>query len=428
MTETQPVRDPSPTAVLSSWVGFCLVPAIVVGDSIVAVARGWSPQTPGSFGAIVYLAAATLALGLPLAVVSRGLRRALARKRTECWAFGAAGLCAWLVAEAALGQLWPWPEFHCRWPNTRYAFEPNLFQMPGVSSKSQVAFNGQGLRGPEWPERQAAYRILCLGDSATECLYIDDQATWTSRLARELPELAGQSTWVGAAAVSEYATAQHLKFLRESPLVDQVDCIVAMVGVNDFLRSLMRLDVRGTPAPLWRRSRLIDLARYDWNGRWQHGYYYDYDGRVLRYRRLGRPIEPFPFDLRKVATEYSARLRAMADAAHARGVRLVFVTQPVLWDDFVGEAGRKRMWFARSDPVPREWTSLDVGNCRETIDEYNDLMLDTGEQTETEVADVAPDLTGWEDNFYDDYHLSERGCALLAQALARYLRDHPPQR
>lgn len=57
-------------------------------------------------------------------------------------------------------------------PKLRKIFKPNPDVMPGISGKSEFAINSQGIRGDELIPLYT-YRILTIGGSTTECLYLD---------------------------------------------------------------------------------------------------------------------------------------------------------------------------------------------------------------------------------------------------------------
>ena len=107
--------------------------------------------------------------------------------------------------------------------------------MPGIEGESRFTVNSLGIRGPELPPREAAYRILCVGGSTTECLYLDDTESWPHLLMEMLSQQRyRQPVWVGNIGMSGYSTVHHLKFLSEDDLRKQIDCVLFMVGANDF--------------------------------------------------------------------------------------------------------------------------------------------------------------------------------------------------
>lgn len=412
-------------ALVIGLVGLALLPLILTLDSTVAMARGWQPRTAGTFGLLAY-AFAGLVFLLLAALVLPPVRRLLRGRARQLWIFSVGLLVGWAVAEVLVMALFAGPGFHLRAGATEHTFTPDPFQMPGVSSEARSSYNSLGIRGAELPPRDEAYRILCVGGSTTECYYLDDSQAWPLVLAERLNAADGRRYWVGAAAVSEAGTAQHLEFIRTSPLVGEMDALVLLVGGNDLVRSVLGLPVEASgDAPLWLRSKLLSLARYVWNVPLGKSLRIDATGERLHEARMGRPIPPREIDIEGQLAGFEARLRAIVEAADERGVRLVLVTQPVLWDDFLTMLSAKKFWLTRVIPIPRDWDYLTASNLRDASDLYSQTVVTVGRETGTEVIDAALDLSGKERVFYDDYHLNVEGNAELAAIVAEYFRTHP---
>ena len=329
-----------------------------------------------------------------------------------------------LVAELLWGVFRPQAGFHLRSANTQYEYEPDAFVMPGVDPDhpAHSTINASGVRQVESDLKENGYRILFVGGSTTECFYIDDERTWPSLVGRHLNDATEQVVTVGAAGYSEYSTAHHTRFLAESPLIDDVDCVVVLAGANDLARLLMGFELNAQPGPWWYESNLLQLAKYVWNVRLKQGYFVDRTGQQLSLRRrFGREILPREIDWDVAVDEYADRLRALVEAARQREVRLVFVTQPVLWDDFLTTFGSKRLWLARVEPMMREWEFLNAPALRATIDRYNNAMQGVGDEMGVEVIDASAELSGREFLFYDDYHLNLAGCREMARVVGEYL-------
>src|SRR5690606_38437774 len=140
----------------------------------------------------------------------------------------------------------------------------------GIEGESHYRANSLGIRGPEWPARDAALRILCVGGSTTECVRLDDRETWPQQLAASLAErpAAGLgAVWVGDVGRSGYSTRAHVELMENAELLAQVDWLVFLVGVNDLLAGLRgeRIDRPLDVAPFAERSpllRTIDRIRH----------------------------------------------------------------------------------------------------------------------------------------------------------------------
>ena len=63
---------------------------------------------------------------------------------------------------------------------------------------------------------------------------------------------------MGSAGFSGYGTVQHLEFVACSPVVDEVDCLIFLVGAEDYLRAALGHDI-ATATPLLRRLLLYRM-------------------------------------------------------------------------------------------------------------------------------------------------------------------------
>lgn len=410
------------SALTGGWLGVAIIPLIVLADTAIAVGQGWAPGSVGIFAVVPKLMWAWL-IAATLLLLVRGFRDRLRGRSGQLLALGVSTLVGCGLAEAYLRATRAVAEFHLRPAGAVYAYEANSFQLPGVFDKAQTTINSRGVRGPELPADRAAYRVLCVGGSSTECYYLDDSEAWPAILSEKLSARGPRPVWTGAAGYSEYATAQHARFVAESPLIGEVDCVVVLTGVNDILQSLLGQDARrDLPGPLWHRSRLVDLVKETWNLRLGMGFVVDFDGSRISLARLGREIRPRPLDVEALLADYEFRVRELVAAAKRRNVRLVLVTQPVLWDDFLSTLGLRRLRWARAYPYPREWEQLEAGALRILMDKYNERLRATATDTGTEIVDAAPKMTAIEMHFYDDFHLNETGCRTLGELLAEAIQ------
>ena len=69
-------------------------------------------------------------------------------------------------------------------PGLHQTFTVPAGVMPGVSAPTRFSINRDGIRGD--PLGNHALRILAVGGSTTECLYLDDQKAWPALLQRRL--------------------------------------------------------------------------------------------------------------------------------------------------------------------------------------------------------------------------------------------------
>lgn len=103
-------------------------------------------------------------------------------------------------------------------PNHQIHVQPT--NLIGIASDGAFSTNSQGLCGPEF-SKDDDYRILCIGGSTTECLYLDDRAAWPALLAGGLN---GEDERVrignaGRAGLNSYG---HIALVKHLPEARQV--------------------------------------------------------------------------------------------------------------------------------------------------------------------------------------------------------------
>lgn len=346
------------------------------------------------------------------------------------------------LAEVALHTvgrgLWIEPA-NVRPPNLQIVFHPSSDIMHGVSGDAHYRTNEQGLRGAEMPpsdltsrqgNRSASGRqIICLGGSTTECTYLDDTETWPALVEEHLnaQAVAGVKphNWVGAAAVSGASTREHLRFVETSALMDEIDTLVVLCGVNDLELALRGTDAARQPsAPwLWSQLALPKLVVRSWS-RWTAASRMaaeDPEGRNYLARRAERAAAEISNEtpsLESAIAAYRERLKRIAEICRQRGVRLVLVEQPVLWREDLPEDVTRLLWLGRL-PDGRYLSARDL---RLAMDAFNLAMRDVAHDANVTFVDTSS-MTGRPELFYDDCHLNERGAQELAGLVFADLLD-----
>lgn len=121
-----------------------------------------------------------------------------------------------------------------------------LFSLaPGASDfdgQVLIRTNSLGLRTPEvGPKAPGEYRILCLGESTTMGIGVDEGETYSARLERLLRQRRPGRPWtVVNAGVASYSSYQSLLYLRERGLALRPDLVLFYHEVNDYLPSTAR--------------------------------------------------------------------------------------------------------------------------------------------------------------------------------------------
>lgn len=210
----------------------------------------------------------------------------------------------------------------------------------GMDTAVRYCINRLGLRGEVLPD-SLHVRIIALGNSTTECAYIDDVAAWPHLLACELI-VEGHDAWVGNAGVNGSSTRGNAILLEDLLLDLHPDIVLFMPGAADRGRISPKQDAgllapEHLSFPQWfmEHSRLVgSTARrvqereprtIDWSTFSQHST--PADSVHLRGSRV--PIA----DQEAFIPGYTERISRIADLCAARNVRLLLMTQPILAED-----------------------------------------------------------------------------------------------
>lgn len=371
-----------------------------------------------------------------------------------CFALAACEMALRLARPAADG-------YYVLWPRTRLVFRPAPGVMPGVEGESNYITNSEGVRGDELT-RDFTYRILAVGGSTTECLYLDQAEAWPQLLQGRLNEgRQGRKVWVGNVGRSGLNSRDHVVMLRrllERP--HDVDAVVLLVGVND-LNMRLRQDDSYDPdfmlrpdaerqllprnfsvipddgsLPFYKRTatwRLLADARAALSpARYSEGAIQDKAGLVyvtLRERRRSAPVirRTLP-DLTSALGEYARNINAIIDLARSKSVRLILLTQPVMWRRDMPPRLNELLWMGGVgdflNSAGKDYYSADA--LAEGMDIYNETLLKVCRERRAECFDLAPLVPKDTDAFYDDVHFNEAGARVVARALADYLTNERP--
>lgn len=416
---------------LLALIAIGVVPCLLGLDSLIAAIGGWRPV--GTIESILSLALALVLLVL-FAVTATSLRHRLGARWRECVLLGLVAVPGWALLEITAHRLEairrPDGPFHTRGRNIHNVFHPDPAYLPGIFDVSNYRTGPDGIRAPAPPEDEVR-RILTIGGSTTECVYLDDRETWPALLARE------DAVWSGNVGISGFDLEDHFQFIRESPLLADIDLLVVQPGINDCWRFLARevdtMDygrfkpegITAPPAapptptarpPWWTRSRVIQLYHTIQRVTPPREQYEGIGGGEYAIRREKRAAaahtDELP-DLEAGLAAYEQRVRDMVAACTARGVPVLFTTQAVVWRADLSKEAEARCWFGW---LP-DGRYLTLAALREAIDQYNATLVATCADLGVPCVDLSP-LHGSEAYFYDDCHFTEAG----ARAVAEFVR------
>lgn len=376
-----------------------------------------SPKSPGSRSKRALLASSAILLScLPVLLLGEVLLRSMASD-------------AYFV----------WP------PHLRHEFHPTPSIMPGVSGVSRFQINAQGVRGDELGQDRKV-RLLALGGSTTECLFLDDTEAWPRLLQDHLAAARKDTTvWVGNVGRSGNNTWHHRiqaeKLLAQDP---GIAVLIVLAGVNDLSHRLALDRAYAPPDPdkvmdeafAQKPPRLLQGPFYKRTALWQGmakikrrlrttDTAQDATGRIYvtwrRHRQGASALRTELPELGPALEEYAANLRAIAATAARHRARVVFVTQPALWREDLPRDLERLLWMGGVGRFQQEsgHEYYSAGALASGMEAYNRTLLEVCRGTSGGVCvDLAAVLPRDTTSFYDDVHFNEAGSRQVARVLA----------
>ena len=357
-----------------------------------------------------------------------------------------------LIARRVLAsaRFYVWPRFLRR----ENHLMPGVF--PGFGPTSCISINSDGERGEEAPaENASVLRVLIAGGSAAEGYFLDQSDTLEARLQRELNRrfrLSDQcpgSAFVSNVGRSGFSSDKMLHLLhRVMPQHRRLDVVVMIVGASDILNWLKHR----SPEELsfsevnhktcfefypgkqyqfwpWRSAALTDIWRY-WRPRFlRRPEVCEGVGKhmvLLRQRRRdAKTILQSVASPEQVLQKFSRNVEEAIDLCHKVGARVLFVPQPHMDLDRVGDEQRLLIWNAAvGDPHktnPLEYYSTSV--LFRLMDEINAVAVQTARRCGASSVVVQPLMEPPALCFFDEFHFTPFGAAIVAKALAETILE-----
>lgn len=362
--------------------------------------------------------------------------------------FVLAGAATEFVARA----LRPTPDSYDIHPrNLSRVLRPARGIMPGITGDSLYKTNSHGVRGDELsPSRHP--RIIALGGSTVECLYLDQTEAWPQLVQDSLNSVSpGHSVWIGNAGKSGLTSRHHLVQLDRLPLEEwDIDTVLLLVGANDLLKRLAR-DARYDPlynqGKNWERQ-LLREAFYSFPGR-DRGQFFRFPAirGVLRqvrsqlrtdivqdnaglvyakwrlHRRQATTIRTQLPDLRSALEEFSRNLDQIIGIARGKGIRPILVTQPAIWQEGLSDYAQSLLWVGgvgRYQELPDQ-PYYSVMALSSGLALYNSTLIETCKRWKVQCIDLATLLPRDTLLFYDDVHVNEEGAQKVAEIISHHL-------
>lgn len=358
-----------------------------------------------------------------------------------------------VVAEVLLRIVSPPNDRYYVWmPNHSAELRPMPNVMPGVGLLARFHVNSQGIIGQEWgPERNKEYRILTVGGSTTECLYLDQEKSWPALVQTGLNETAdGRKVWVGNLGKAGHNSRDHLALMRLAIHQYDVDAVVILLGGNDMVHRLLQGDeydpnfvddetrykewikTRFAAVPVsiesegksfLRRAALWQLVRRirrSYNDRYApivQDNTGDWLVELRENRQQATQTNELPL-LESGLDEFERNVTAIVQEARRNSLRVVLVTQPTIWRSTMTETENRLLWMGWR-PDGNFYTTAAL---EKSMASYNNRLTATCAKLGVECIDLAARMPRTLDVFYDDMHFTERGAQTVADAVVAHFR------
>jgi lysophospholipase L1-like esterase len=345
-------------------------------------------------------------------------------------------------------------------PHFKMVFNPTQDVMPGVSGLSFFSTNSHGIRGDELMPSHT-YRILAIGGSTTECLFLDQFETWPYLLQKTMNEKTSKKkVWVGNAGMSGKTTRHHLTAMQYLPMKEmKIDTIILLIGTNDFSIRLSRHEsydphflskpeateqqknetfAGGHPhhdVPFFKKTAIWQMLRkVERMGSRKKTKVHVQDKAGKNYvtwrkhrQQAAKIINELP-DLSSALEEYARNINKMIDIAQENSIRLIFITQPTMWKRDLPEELEALLWFGGIGDFQKESAKSYYSSeaLATGIAKYNDSLLSICHERQVDCVDLASIIEKDTTIFYDDVHFNENGARKVSRILSNYILSQDP--
>jgi lysophospholipase L1-like esterase len=383
------------------------------------------------------------------------MRAARVRIGVSVTVIGLSVIVGLVLAEVVARLKFPPPTRHYVWPpDATLEFRPDRSVIAGVGDVARYAMNSWGVRGEE-PTAGGEPRILMIGGSAVECIYLDQAKSFPALAeARINARAGGRRVWIGNAGKSGLNSKDHVRQLGDL-LADYpgIDAVMVMTGVNDlgaalraddpreFARPVPEATLRSriyyaypeirAAAPFIRRAGLWQVARRA--GLLRERLFPSEKVRETAtgaivatwraHRRSAPRVRETIPDLAPVLAAQRGTLGAMVDLARARGTRLILVSQPAIWRADLPRDLADLLWMGGVGTYMEEpgHEYYSPGALARALDSFNGTLLSVARERGVEALDLAAMIPRDAGVFFDDCHFHEAGAARVADRIADYL-------
>jgi len=334
-------------------------------------------------------------------------------------------------------QLSVWP------PNLKQTFYPNKTILNGITGLSHFSINGLGYRSPLIKDKNDEFRILVIGGSTTECLYLDDMETWPYLIMEKLPNaLDNKRPITMNIGKSGHNTRDHILQLKHLSDSYEPDLVIMMLGFND---ALLKLSKRWVWKP-------FDEDSYDQSKTFSSTNEYnlkstfiynslstinkkylnniepqDTLGNTLQKQRENRLFSTSYIhnkpDFTEALIDYENNINTIIKISRDKNIPIILITQPYLYKEQMTDEENSALWMTTDFNGNYYQTEFMIS----TLEKYNSKLLSICQAKNTSCYDIEKTIPKSLNFFYDDVHFNENGADLVANLISNYIINNVPE-
>jgi lysophospholipase L1-like esterase len=304
-------------------------------------------------------------------------------------------------------------------------------KIPVIDRTTVHTKNSLGFRGPEPPKNfSEKTSIVAVGGSATECFYLDDSKYWTKLISDELTKT-DTNIWINNAGFQGHSSYGHFILIDSYIKHLKPDYILFMAGINEINRyditdneSVSRKSNRNT---LWgwlkRKSEvislLINIRRHLMADKlFVTDNYTNLRDPDLKDKSFPKTYIDSTFKVQQPLVEgYRKRLHRIIDTCLANNIKVILVTQPMLFGPGIDSLSGRNLETVGS-PIGYNGRMI-----WQLLEQYNNVSRAAATRYSLPVIDLASEMPKSSLYFYDICHFTNEGSAKVAEIVSRHLKS-----
>jgi lysophospholipase L1-like esterase len=325
-------------------------------------------------------------------------------------------------------------------------FEITGSTMPGFSGISILTTDNQGYRTLDqvnYQERKNTYRIVAIGGSTTQQVYLSDEKTWTHLLSMQLNKKSADKVEVINAGFSGPRAENHFYTLKSIEWL-KPNLIIFLMGINDWNHDIrLQLAEKGTSSDFF--NSLLSNVRVAYQVRFEHSpvglvkrrlfnsqLFKNFNNEGIlqidgvdfaneNYNSLERkPIRHL--EMTDISDDYQYWLNKIFKECKDKKILCMFVNQPTAYSRDLAQNLKEKLWMT----PPAEPYTLPLDNLIQISSLYNRSLIRKAKDYGFPICNLADAIPPTINHLYDDCHFNEGGARAVANYLAGCIKEQIP--